>query len=152
MLAVTAAAQNTPATAPYRYGLAPPPTPTPRPRTYKVKPPVQVGDREVLIQGIKQMKEGPWYRLRGGSQVQTASFQLKADDIDYNEETGDVEARGNVYMLHFENGEELWADKADYNLDDERGKFWNVRGEAHLKIPPRPRLLTTTSPFYFQGK
>ena len=117
-----------------------------------MQPPVPLGEREVLIQGLKQMKEGPWYRLRGGSQVQTNSFLLKADDIDYNEDTGDVEARGSVYLQHFENGEELWADKADYNLDDESGKFWNVHGTAHLTIPPRPRLLTTPSPFYFQGK
>jgi LPS-assembly protein len=106
----------------------------------------------VLIQGLKQMKEGPWYRLRGGSQVQTNSFLLKADDIDYNEDTGEVQARGNVYLLHFENGEELWADRADYNLNDESGKFWDVRGSARLDVPPRPGMLTTTSPFYFEGK
>jgi LPS-assembly protein len=135
----------------YVYGPTPLPTPTPRPRSYTVKPPVLLGDREVQIQGVKQMKEGPWYHLREGSTVQTNSFLLKADEIDYNEDTGDVQARGNVYLLHFENGEELWADQAEYNLDDENGKFWNVRGTAHLKIPPRQRLLTTTNPFYFQG-
>ncbi len=136
------------------YILGPTPTPTPlaRPRSYKVQPPVPLAEREVLIQGLQQMKEGAWYRLRGGSQVQTNSFLLKADDIDYNEDTGDVEARGSVYLEHFENGEQLWADKAVYNLNDESGKFWNVHGEAHLKIPPRPRLLTTPSPFYFEGK
>jgi LPS-assembly protein len=133
-------------------GPTPTPTPPPRLRTYKVQPPVSLGEREVLIQGVKQMKEGPWYRLRGGSQVQTNSFLLKADDIDYNEDTGEVDARGSVYLQHFENGEELWADKAHYNLDDETAKFWNVHGTAHLTIPPRPRMLTTTSPFYFQGK
>ena len=98
------------------------------------------------------MKEGPLYHLRGGSQVQTIGFLLKADDIDYNEDTGDVQARGNVYLLHFANGEQLWADHAEYNLDDEAGKFWDVHGEANLQINPRPRMLSTTSPFYFQGK
>ncbi len=137
---------------PYVFGPTPSPTPTPRPRVNKVQPPVPLGEREVLIQGVKQMKEGPWYRLRGGSQVQTNAFLLKADDIDYNEDTGDVQARGNVYLLHFENGEELWADHADYNLDDETGKFWDVHGTSHFKIPPHQRLLTTTSPFYFQGE
>jgi hypothetical protein len=132
-------------------GPTPTPTPPPRLRTYKVQPPVSLGEREVLIQGVKQMKEGPWYRLRGGSQVQTNSFLLKADDIDYNEDTGEVDARGSVYLQHFENGEELWADKAHYNLDDETAKFWNVHGTAHLTIPPRPRMLTTPSPFYFEG-
>ena len=82
------------------YILGPTPTPTPlaRPRSYKVQPPVPLAEREVLIQGLQQMKEGAWYRLRGGSQVQTNSFLLKADDIDYNEDTGDVEARGSVYL------------------------------------------------------
>jgi LPS-assembly protein len=130
----------------------PPVAPPARPRKYKVEPPVALGEREVLIQAIKQMKEGAWYRLRGSSQVQTTSFLLKADDIDYNEDTGEVEARGNVYLQHFEGGEQLWADRAEYNLNDEAGKFWNVRGEASLAVPQRPRLLTTTNPFYFQGK
>ena len=151
LLAVSAAAQT--GVPPPVSGPRPPePAPLARPHKYKVQPPVQLADREVLIQALKQMKEGAWYRLRGKSQVQTNSFLLKGDDIDYNEDTGDVEARGNVYLQHFEGGEQLWADRAEYNLDDETGKFWNVHGEASLTIPQRPRLLTTNNPFYFQGK
>jgi LPS-assembly protein len=98
------------------------------------------------------MKDGPWYRLRGKSYVETAEFLLKADDIDYNEDTGYVEARGNVYLQHFEQGEELWADRAEYYLDSDTGKFYNVRGSARLDIDAKPGLLTTENPFTFGGK
>jgi LPS-assembly protein len=150
LLAASAGAQTE--QPPYVFGPTPLPEAARRPRTFKVRPPAQVGEHEVLIQGLKQMKEGEWYRLRGGSRVQTSSFLLKADDIDYNENTGEVVARGNVYLLHFENGEELWADHAEYNLNDEYGKFWDVRGSAKLDVTPRQGLLTTNNPFYFQGK
>ena len=98
------------------------------------------------------MKEGSVYKLRGGATVQTISYLLKADAIDYDEDAGVVKAWGNVSLLHFENGEQLWADVAEYNVDDETGKFWNVRGAAHMQRQPRPMELSTTSPFYFQGK
>ncbi|HEX8986233.1 MAG TPA: LPS assembly protein LptD [Bryobacteraceae bacterium] len=98
------------------------------------------------------MKDGEWYRLRGESVVQTNSFLLKADDIDYNEDTGDVDARGSVYLQNFDGGDELWCQRAVYNVNDETGTFWDVRGESPTKIEARPRVLTSSNPFYFQGK
>jgi len=118
----------------------------------RVQPPHNVPENELYVEGVKQMREGSWYRLRGKSYVETSKFLLKADDIDYNEDTGDVDARGNVYLQHFEGAEELWADRALYNLNDDVGKFYNVRGKAPLRIEARPRVLTSSSPFYFEGK
>jgi LPS-assembly protein len=129
---------------------APPPENRP-PRVLKVTPPNQVAENEVFIQGLKQMKEGAWYRLRGGSFVQTDAFLLKADDIDWNEDTGQVLARGNVYLQHFEGGEELWCDHAEYNVNDDTGKFFEVRGQALTHIEARPHVLTSSNPFYFEG-
>lgn len=77
---------------------------------------------------------------------------LRADEINYNEDTGDVEARGNIEFEHFAEGEKLQADHAEYNVDDETGKFYVVTGTSPAKIQARPGLLTTSNPFYFQGK
>ncbi len=127
---------------------APPSTNKPR----RIEPPVPVAHNEVFISAKNQMKEGEWYRLRGDSVVQTNTFLLKADDVDYNEESGDVDARGSVYLQNFDGGEELWCDHAQYNVNDETGKFWDVRGQSPVRIEARPRVLTSTNPFYFQGK
>jgi LPS-assembly protein len=119
----------------------------------RVVRPNPVPDGYVQVGALDRgMKDGSWYRLRGNSYIETASFLLKADDIDYNEDTGYAEARGNVYLQHFENGEELWADRAEYYLDSDTGKFYNVRGSAKLDIDAKPGLLTSESPFTFGGK
>ncbi|MGD0014694.1 MAG: LPS assembly protein LptD, partial [Bryobacteraceae bacterium] len=122
------------------------------PRKYKVQPPNHVPDDELLIRSLGQIKEGPWYRLRGMAQVETSTVLLRADEIDYNEDTEYAEARGHVYLQHFEGGEELWAERVEYNLAEETGKFYQVRGSAPLALPVRPHLLSSSSPFHFEGK
>ncbi|MCL5744845.1 MAG: LPS assembly protein LptD [Acidobacteria bacterium] len=101
---------------------------------------------------ISQQKQGSVYKLRGKARLQTSDFLLTADEIDYDEETSEAEARGSVYLKRFEGGEELWADRVEYNISDESGKFYNVRGSAPVQLDARPGLLTSSNPFYFEGK
>jgi LPS-assembly protein len=108
--------------------------------------------REVRISALLQEKEGSFYKLRGQAQVEMTDMLLRADEIDYDDETGDAEARGHVYFQHFTGGEILEADRAEYNTVEETGKYYNVRGSAPAKIEARPGVLTTTNPFSFQGK
>jgi LPS-assembly protein len=84
--------------------------------------------------------------------VETTEMILKADEIDYDEAKGYAEARGNVQFEHFAGGEKIEADKVEYNLADETGVYYNVRGSSPVKIDARPGILTTTNPFSFQGK
>jgi LPS-assembly protein len=92
------------------------------------------------------------YHLRGKAEIENASMIFRADEIDYDESTGDMEARGNVYFKHFERSEELWADRVEYNTEEETGKYFNVRGQGQPRIDARPGVLTSTSPFFFQGE
>jgi LPS-assembly protein len=77
---------------------------------------------------------------------------LTADEIDYNEESGDAEARGHVRYERFSDGQIILCDKAEYNLNDEKGKFYQISGTSPAKIEARPGLLTTHNAFYFQGE
>jgi LPS-assembly protein len=97
-------------------------------------------------------KDGSKYHLVGNAQVETAEMLLKADRIDYDEETGEARATGNVHFEHFTNGEKLQAERGEYNVDDETGKFYEVSGTSPAKIQSRPGVLTTSNPFYFQAK
>ncbi|HEY1340601.1 MAG TPA: LPS assembly protein LptD [Bryobacteraceae bacterium] len=97
--------------------------------------------------------EGSVRKVHGEpAQVESATTFVQATDIELNEETGEVRARGNVYFRSFKNNEQLWADHVVYDTEAETGQFFDVRGETHPRIDARPGILTSTNPFYFQGE
>jgi LPS-assembly protein len=100
----------------------------------------------------RQETDGKIHHLRGLAAVETTEMLLEADEIDYDTTTGYAEARGNVKFDYFATGEHIDADKVEYNLKDQTGKFYNVRGSSPAKLESRPGVLSTTSPFSFQGK
>ncbi|MGB7721893.1 MAG: LPS assembly protein LptD, partial [Bryobacteraceae bacterium] len=85
-------------------------------------------------------------------EMEDAKMLFRADDIEWDESTGDVRATGHVYFRDFDRNEQIWCDHLDYNTQDEKGKFYDVRGETHPRIAARPGTLTTSSPFHFEGK
>ncbi|HYO81910.1 MAG TPA: LPS assembly protein LptD [Bryobacteraceae bacterium] len=107
---------------------------------------------EILAIGVTQTAKGPLRFLRGRAEIQTAEMRLRADEIDFNEEKQYAEARGNVSFDNFQGGEHVEADRAEYNLNEQTGKFFNVRGSSPARLEARPGVLTTTSPFSFWGK
>jgi len=109
------------------------------------------GTNDIDIQALRQEADGPWRYFRGNVIFETTDMQLKADEVDYNADTGYAEARGHVHFEHFVRGEKLDCEKAEYNVNDETGKFYTVVGTAASRIAARPGLLTTQNPFYFQG-
>jgi LPS-assembly protein len=107
---------------------------------------------EVLVRAVTQESEGSVHRLRGAAVVETTEMILRADEIDYDADKGYAEARGNVRFDHLAGGEHLEADKVEYNLREETGTYYNVRGTTPAKIEARPGILTTNNPFSFEGK
>jgi len=85
-------------------------------------------------------------------EMEDSRMLFRADDIEWDESTGDVRATGHVYFRDFDRNEQIWCDHLEYNTQDEKGKFYEVRGETHPRIAARPGMLTTSSPFHFEGK
>ncbi|MDX2151528.1 MAG: LPS assembly protein LptD [Bryobacteraceae bacterium] len=110
------------------------------------------GEGEVLVKGVIQETKGQWRYLRGAAAIETTELLLEADEIDYNEATGDAEARGHVRYRSYVSDERLEADRVEYNMKAETGKFYQVRGSSPAKIDARPGILTTSNPFSFEGK
>ncbi len=106
----------------------------------------------VDIDANTQDSDGTLKHLRGNVKLETTEMVLRADAVDYNSETGDAEARGNVRFEHFFNGDKIQCDHATYNIDDETGRFYEVHGTSPAKIEARPGILTTSNPFYFEGE
>lgn len=109
-------------------------------------------EKEISIEAVIQESEAGFHRLRGRAVIETTEMIIRADEIDYDEKKGYAEARGNVKFDHFAGGEHIEADKVEYFLESQTGRYYNVRGSAPAKIESRPGILTTTNPFSFEGK
>ena len=134
----------------------PKPAPPPAPREAPARPATQrtlvLGRDEIEISARSQEADGPWRRLRGMARVETAEMVLQADEIDYNEQTGYAEARGGVFFQHLAGGEEIRADRVEYNMAEDTAKYYNLRGVAPAKIQPRAGVLASGNPFSFEGR
>jgi LPS-assembly protein len=142
---------------PYHPALPPPPVPvqaTPS-SALAVRPPRPTAPgpgEEARISADVQEKEGSLIHLRGHAHLETAESLLTADEVDYNTETKDAEARGNVHFESFTRGEKLNCERAEYNTASRTGKFYNVNGTSPARVEARPGRLTTQNPFYFSGE
>lgn len=106
----------------------------------------------IVVRAAEQEREGSRYRLRGEAEIETREMRLRAQEIDYDQETGVAEARGRAHYVNFVSGEQLWSERIDYNLKDGGGSFYAVQGAAYGKIDYRPGILRTENPFFFQGE
>lgn len=111
-----------------------------------------LGAGEVLVLATYKEIEGPWTHLKGASELRMPGMVLRADEIDYNSETGYAEARGNVYYENFERKEKIWATRVEYFTREAKGKYFDVSGETYPKIETRPNLYRTENPFRFEAK
>jgi LPS-assembly protein len=136
--------------------LLPPPPPTapsasqPNQHIYKPRPGAPPFG-EWIVRAVDQTTDGPWRHLRGHAELENVVMLFRADELDYNNDTGDVRARGGVYFEQFERNEKIWADHLEYNTETQIGKFYDVRGTTAPRIDTRPYMLTSTNPYYFQG-
>ncbi|MBZ5585694.1 MAG: LPS assembly protein LptD [Acidobacteriia bacterium] len=125
-------------------------------------PPASIPKGKWDIGALRQEKAGPVQKLHstpeGGGEIpfqawiENSRMVFRADEVVYNQDTGDIEASGHVYFHDFVEKQEMWCDRLEYNTDEERGKFYNVRGQAVPRIVARPGVLPSASPFYFQGR
>jgi LPS-assembly protein len=117
----------------------------------RVPRPNAPGPNDVNADATQTEVVGSVRHLRGNVRLETSEMMLQADEVDYDVDTGDAEARGNVKFEHYFNGDRIECDHAEYNLNEETGKFYQVRGTSPAKIESRPGILTTSNPFYFEG-
>jgi len=85
--------------------------------------------------------------LDGHAEVEDAKLLVRADHLEYNEDTEELNATGNVYFHGFEKNEQIWCDHLEYNRTTEKGAFFNVRGESAPRDVVRKGILKGTSPY-----
>ncbi len=114
----------------------------------QIHPPAKGGVAELSADG-PQRREGNLFIADDNVDIRYAGQRLRADHIEYNDQTTEAFARGHV-QYDFEN-QHLEADEAHYNVGTGRGTFLNVRGTVKIERRPNPTLLVTDNPLYFQA-
>jgi len=78
-------------------------------------PPTIPGE-EVRIEAITQEKDGSIYKLRGHVAIRYGSYTLYADEITYDDNTGEATGEGHVVLDGGPTDEHIEASHANYNL------------------------------------
>jgi LPS-assembly protein len=95
---------------------------------------------------------GDFYRLHGEGQIDFRNYVLYADEIEYNSKSGEATATGHVHLDGGDYNVHIEASRAEYNVTDGTGKFFDVHGTTGLRLGSRRAMLTTSSPFTFDGR
>jgi len=117
------------------------------------QPPVPVNlrnsDRTVSIHADSQETSKSLSRLRGHVQVTYRGMKLTADEVTYNEASGEVVATGHVAFN--DPRSHIVADEAHYNIRTEAGWFSNASGYIHTNPHARPNPPPAENPYYVQA-
>jgi len=91
------------------------------------------------------------YFLHGNAQIDYRNYVLYADEVTFNNDSGDATATGNVVLQGGDYNVHVQATRAEYNLEG-TGKFYDVHGTTGLKLGSHHATLTTSHPFTFSGR
>ncbi len=110
---------------------------------------VPIGRDWVELKAARQTREGNLFIADGDVDITYQATRLRADHVEFNEETKDALARGNVQFDH--NNQHLAATEARYNIRSGHGTFLHVRGAVRIERLPNPTLLVTPNPISFEA-
>jgi LPS-assembly protein len=114
--------------------------------------PSAIPGEEVRIEAITQEKDGAIYKLRGHVAIRHGSYSLYADEITYDDNTGEATGEGHVVLDGGPTDEHIEASHGNYNLRTESGKFFDVIGTIGVQTKNGRSVLTSSNPFAFAGK
>jgi LPS-assembly protein len=106
----------------------------------------------VTIQANEQEKKGDVYTLRGDVEISAQGYVFRGDQVTYDGRTGEVTATGNITFRGQQLDENLTASRAEYNVRTQTGRFYDVTGTIGLHFRGRNVVLTSSTPFAFEGK
>lgn len=110
--------------------------------------------KRVTIDSAVQKKVGDVYTLEGDVVIVSGEYTVHADRIEYNAATGDVKAEGHLRMTGGAMVESIAADRGEFNIETQQGRFYNVIGSVGMRgaLAQRPNVYTTGDPFLFTGR
>ncbi|MGC1104988.1 MAG: LPS assembly protein LptD [Candidatus Acidiferrales bacterium] len=102
---------------------------------------------ELTLEADSQRESKKVFFADGHVDIVYAGVRLRADHVEYNQQTKVALARGHVQFDH--ENQHLDADNANYNFETERGTFYNVRGTVKAEHFANPNVLVSPNPLTF---
>jgi LPS-assembly protein len=109
------------------------------------------GSTVVIESSGPQAKSGSKYTLDGDVVITYKDRRVEADHVDYDSDTGDLNANGHLKVSSGENNESISASHGTMNLRTQTGRFFDVKGSVGLRPGRRP-VYDNGQPFLFEGK
>jgi LPS-assembly protein len=117
----------------------------------KPPPKLSQGGGEVTLEADRQGGQiGKQYHADGNVDLRYQNLRLRADHLEWNEETDVVAARGHVELDYMT--QHVEAADARYELRTGRGTFHHVHATFALQRRPAPTLLISPNPLYFEAE
>ncbi len=104
------------------------------------------------ICAIQQEKVGDVYKLHGDVEIHYRTYILRADEVTYDDHTGEATASGHFSLEGGANDDHMRASHGNYNLTTETGRFYDVTATTGMQLKGSRVILTSTAPFAFNGK
>ena len=106
---------------------------------------------DVTIKARQQEKSGQKYALRGDVEIEFRDYTLRADEVNYDADSGVATATGHVTLDGGSHDEHIEASHGDYNVHAQTGHFFDVTGATGVRFKGKNVSLTTDDPFIFTG-
>lgn len=110
----------------------------------------QAGGEATLEADTQGGEVGKNYHADGNVDLRYENLRLRADHVEWNQQTDVVIARGHVQLDYLT--QHVEASDAEYELRTARGKFHHVHATFALQRRPTPTLLTSPNPLYFEAE
>ena len=105
-----------------------------------------------MIRADSQEKIGDLYQLSGRAEILYGMIRFTADRMEYDEASGRLAATGNVHFFHLAEEADIQSSRAEYNLQEGTGSFFDVEGSVGAQLRGGSSILTTTNPFFFTAE
>ncbi|HEX2917933.1 MAG TPA: LPS-assembly protein LptD, partial [Edaphobacter sp.] len=110
------------------------------------------GSTVVIETSGPQTKTGSRYTLDRNVVITYRDRRVEADHIDYDSDTGELNANGHLRISGGENNESITASHGTLNLQTQTGRFYDVKGTIGLRPPGQKPIYDNGQPFLFEGR
>ena len=117
-----------------------------------VLPAPEDGSTVVIESAGPQKKIGSRYTLDDDVVITYRDRRVEADHIDYDIDTGDLNASGHLKVSGGQNNESISASHGTMNLKTQTGRFYDVKGTVGFRPPGQKPVYDNGQPFLFEGK
>jgi len=109
---------------------------------------LQNSDKTLSIHADSQERGRDVSRLRGHVEITYRGMKLTADEVTYNEASGEIVAAGHVLLIDPKS--HIVAGEVHYNVRTDAGWFSNASGYIHPSARSRPKPFPSDNPYYVQ--